>query len=232
MEAVAAGLVVAVVVSVAAALQVAGKLSILTENEHASLTTAIQSLERKVTGELVVIIADASDTYRYIPTLWAALAALVLPAIFLLSPNGVDMARVYTVQVTLFFGLFFLFQWGPVLRCVVPQSVMRERASRYAHEQFLAQGLHQTKNRCGALVFISLMEHHIEIMADKGVADNVDNGYWKQTINSMAPLLKQGKTTNACSLAIEAVEEKLMQFAQRKSELPVENVLPDRVIEL
>ena len=207
-------------------------MSALTETEHNTLTTAIQSLERKVEGELVVVVAQASDEYRYIPTLWAAIAALLLTGIYLLFASNAEVVRVYTVQVTLFFGLLFLFQWAPIQRLILPKSVLHERATRFAHEQFLAQRVHHTANRCGAMVFISLLEHHVEIMVDKGLAEKVDNAYWQQTIHSMTPLLAQGKTAAACESAIETVAEKMLQFAKRDSELPNDNELPDHVIEL
>lgn len=204
----------------------------LTTSEHGALTEAIQSLERNVTGELVIVVAQASDSYRYIPTLWAAVLALSLPGFYLLLPDSTDLARVYFLQITLFFGLLLLFHWDPVQRLIVPAAVMRERATRFAHEQFLAQRLHHTSDRCGAMVFISLMEHHVEIMVDKGLADKVDDDYWQLAIISMTPLLKQGKTAAACEIAIEAVAEKMTQHAQRKNDLPKENELPDHVIEL
>ena len=207
-------------------------MNVLTEDEHITLMSAVQTLERKANAELVVVLAQSSDGYRYIPTLWAAIAALVLPGLYLLFVDSVDASRVYTAQVTLFFGLLFLFQWPPVQHWIIPSSVMRERATRFAHEQFFAHGVHHTSNRCGAMVFISLMEHHVEIMVDRGLAGDVSDTYWQQTIESMTPLLAQGKTADACEVAIQSVAEKMVQLAPRTNELPVDNELPDHIIEL
>ena len=178
------------------------------------------------------MVAQESDSYRYIPTVWATLGALFLPGLYLLFFTNVDVTRFYTAQVTLFFGLLFLFQWAPIQRWIVPKSVMRERTARFAREQFLAQRLHHTTDRCGVMVFISLFEHHIEIMADKGLADKVDNDYWQQTINDMTPLLRQGKTATACEVAIKAVAETMVQHAPKKIDSVDRNELPDHVIEL
>jgi len=223
---------VAAVDSVVAVHREVGEVNSLTASEHDTLTKAIQSLERNVTGELVVVVAKSSDSYQFIPTLWAALFALLLPGFFLLIPGSTDTAQVYLFQVTLFFGLLLLFHWDPIQRLIVPSAIMRERATRFAREQFLAQRLHHTNERYGAMVFISLMEHHAEIMVDKGLSDKVDDDYWQLAIVSMLPLLKQGKTAAACEIAIEAVAEKMTQHARRKNDSPNQNELPDHVIEL
>ena len=222
----------AVAVSVVVVRREAGEVSQLTEDEHNTLTSAIQSMERKVTGELIVVVTEASDGYRYIPTLWAAIAALVLTAVAILMLDSADKVRIYSLQVTLFFGLLWLFQWEPIRRLIVPAAIMQERAARFAREQFFAQRMHHTTERCGAMIFISQLEHHVEILVDKGLSDKVDNAYWQQVIQSMTPLLKQRKTAAACELAIAAVAEMMEQYAKRNQELPKDNELPDHVIEL
>jgi len=75
------------------------------------------------------------------------------------------------------------------------------------------------------LVFISQLEHYVEILVDKGLADKVDNTHWAETIHRMTPLLKQADTASAISVAIASVGEKLKEHANV-------NELPDRIIEI
>jgi len=211
--------------------------------EHEKLKQAIQELEKDVLGELVVVVAKSSDSYRFIPTLWAALIALVLPGIYLLSQwffdggwtdsaSETDLSTVYFVQVTVFFGLFMAFQWPPIQRLIIPSAIFRQRASRLAHEQFLVQRLHHTTERCGALVFISLLEHHVEIMVDQGLAKYVDNTYWAGTISRMSPLLRRGDIASACDQAIVSMSEAMHTHCPRGSNTPKDNELADHIIEL
>ncbi len=219
-------------------------MSIFTTAQHNTLKQAIQTLEKGVVGELVVVVAKSSDNYRFIPTLWAALAALALPGLYLLGQwlfsggwsdeltEESKMSQVYFAQVALFFGLLLLFHWSPVQRVIVPSYVQRQRASRFAQEQFLVQQLHHTTDRCGAIVFISLLEHHVEIMVDKGLSDHVDNTYWQGVISRMSPLLQRGDVAGACEVAIDAVSETMHIHCPRDSNSPKDNELPDHVIEL
>jgi len=220
-------------------------MSHLTAEQHQKLTEAIQSLEREVAGEVVVVVAETSDSYRYIPMLWAALAAIVFPALYLLwgklfgfdwLPSGsdqVDFMQAYPLQIAVFLGLLLLLNWPLIHRRVIPREVQRHRASRLARDQFLAQRLHHTSNRCGAMVFISRFEHYVEILVDKGLADKVGNDYWATTIEQMSAQLKNERIDLACHLAIEAIAKKLKQHAQRdETSPPPSNELPDHVIEL
>jgi putative membrane protein len=180
--------------------------------------------------------------------LWAALIVLALPGVYLwaqwIGTDGWDdsarafahsaIAELYVWQVAVFFGLLLLFHTNAIRRMILPKTVMKQRAQRLAKDQFISQGLHRTEHRCGVLIFIAMLEHHVEIMVDTGLSEHVDNTRWQQTISSMSPLMRQGKTAEACQLAIDAVSEPMKQFAARpasQQNAPL-NELPDHVIEL
>ena len=45
-----------------------------------TLQARVRQAEQATDAELVTVLAPASDGYRYIPTLWAALLAMLTPA--------------------------------------------------------------------------------------------------------------------------------------------------------
>lgn len=76
--AVSAGVAVILVV---VAPMVAGKETRMqiTERDRERITQAVRAAESKTSGEIVTVLAQESDTYRFFPTLWAALLALIAP---------------------------------------------------------------------------------------------------------------------------------------------------------
>ena len=58
-------------------------MAFLTDQDRQKIADAITATERTTSGELVAVVAQAADDYRYVPLLWPALAALLLPAILL-----------------------------------------------------------------------------------------------------------------------------------------------------
>ncbi len=178
-------------------------MAFLTENEKQNISNAIQRVEEKTSGELVTVIARASDEYLYIPLLWAALLALVVPAIVILLQLQLEATMIYSIQVICFMVAMVLFRIPPIAMRLIPKSVKYRRAHRLAQEQFYLQGLHLTKERTGVLIFVSVAEQYVEIIADKGINDVVPPGTWDRIVESF---VTDVKSNNICVGFISAVE--------------------------
>src|SRR5205085_463078 len=76
---------------------------------------------------------------------------------------------------------------------IVPRRTQHERAHTEALRQFFAQGLHQTENRTGVLIFASLAERYAEIVADAGINAKVTPQVWDQAIAALIAGMKQGR---------------------------------------
>ena len=157
-------------------------MAFLTDQDRQQIADAIAAAERRTSGELVTVIAQAADDYRYIPLLWPALAALLLPALLLTVWPEIGAWRLYLVQAAGFVVLALIAHLPRVHLALVPASVKRRRASRLAREQFFEQGLHLTRARTGVLIFVAVAEHHVEIIADTGINALVPPGTWDRAV--------------------------------------------------
>jgi putative membrane protein len=175
-------------------------------------------------------VAEAADDYRYIPLLWPALVALLLPAILLTALPGITAWTLYLVQAAGFVGLALIAHLPPVRIALVPPSVKRRRASRLAREQFFAQGLHLTRARTGVLIFVAVAEHHVEIIADQGINALVPPGTWDQAVADFVARVRAGRIAEGFLAAIAVVGERLAEHFPR----PPDDVdeLPNRLIEI
>ncbi len=54
-------------------------MAFMNNSDKQRISAAIEAIERQTSGELVTVITRCSDDYRYIPYLWAALLALLVP---------------------------------------------------------------------------------------------------------------------------------------------------------
>ncbi len=190
-------------------------MAFLTQAEKDTLAAQISQAESQTRAEIVTVIADQSDHYRYIPMLWAALFALAVPGVYFLyqhvTNNGwtypgesvESLARLYYVQAAVFFGLGMLIQYPPFRFWLVPKSVKHSRAARHAREQFLMQNMHQTTSRTGVLVFVSVAEHYVEIIVDTEVAAVVENDVWVETVDEFISCIKRGSIIEGFTRTIE-----------------------------
>ena len=198
----------------------------ISQADRQRLEAAVRAAERQTGGELVLVIARSSDGYLYIPLLWASLIALALPGF--LHPAGLGAYPVYLIQLAAFLGLSFLFQWTPLKMKLIPRAVKTRRAGRMAREQFVERGLHRTRDGSGVLVFVSLAEHVVEIIADQGIDSKVPEGAWQDIVARLLEEVKAGRVVEGFAGAVERAGALLAEHCPRQD--GDQNELPDRLV--
>ncbi len=203
-------------------------MSFLTAADKQRISDAIRAAEVRTSGELVTVIARESANYGHIPLLWAALVALLLPAPPLFT--GLGTAHIFELQWAAFIALALLLQLPPIKMAVTPARIKRAYAQRYAREQFFAQGLHRTADRTGVLIFVSVAEHYVEIIADEGINSRLAPGVWENAVADFVREVKAGRVAQGFLRAIEDCGETLIaHFPAARGDI---NELPNHLIEL
>ena len=106
------------------------------EKVRERIAEAISEAEDRTSGEIVAVVAPSSDDYALIPIMWAALAALTVPAPLLLL-TGLSAWTVYTIQLTIFLVLAVGLAHEPLRYRVIPKSIANRRCHRHAVDQGL-----------------------------------------------------------------------------------------------
>ncbi len=193
------------------------------------IAAAIAAAEHKTSGEIVAVVAADSSSYLYIPFMWAALVALLVPWPFI-HFTWMTMQAVWLLQLLVFVVLLAITIYRPIRFALVPPSTKRLRAHRRAVEQFLAQNLHTTEGRTGVLVFVSVAERYAEILADAGIHKKVSDAEWQGIIDSLTAAIGDGRAADGFVAAINAIGAKLAQHFPPGSADPVR--LPNHLIVL
>ena len=196
----------------------------LSEQDKQRIRDAIQDVERKTSGELVTVIAHSSDNYAYIPLLWAALLALVLPGPFVLADVWWFLAHSYFYQLGCFIVAALVFRIPAIRLRLIPATVRRRRAHRHAMEQFVLNNLPATQQANGILLFVSVAEHYVEIIADKGINDRVHANTWVTIVAHFTQQVKSGEIAEGFIEAIHAcgavLQEHFPAYRDNLDELP------------
>ncbi len=177
--------------------------------EQTRISAAIAEVERGTDAELVTVLIAASDDYRYIPLLWAALVALIVPSALYLTP--LSTAWMITAQLVTFVVLAVLLQTETIRARLIPKSVRTLRAANMARRQFLEQGLHHTGDDTGVLIFVSEAEHYVEILVDRGISSKVDNERWSSIIENFVNDVHEGQVERGFLTALERCGEILAE---------------------
>lgn len=202
-------------------------MAFITNDEKTRIVAAIREAEGQTTGELVCVIAPASDDYYYIPTLWAAALSLVVPIGIFLAGLIHDADQLILGQLAGFVVLALAFRWPALKLRLIPKRILQDRAALLAKAQFLAQGLHRTAGGTGVLIFVSVAERYVEIVADRGIDAKVGPDVWQSAVDKFTAQVKAGNVAGGFLAAVADCGKVLAEYfpadPENRDELP--NVL-------
>lgn len=149
----------------------------------ASLTDSVRELEQRSCAEVVIEIRSRSGSYAHADARFASVAAFLALLVLLFSPwqfapgwVAVDVALAWVA------GLFISRKSDSVRRLVSTRRERVAQARAAAAAAFHDRGVANTIRESGVLVFLSILEEHIEILADRGVLKAVPPLQWNDVI--------------------------------------------------
>lgn len=179
----------------------------------ARLKTRVEEAEKKTSGEIVPLIVPRSmglnpvrATVILICTLfgWVCVIAENLVSPFALPASWV----MWTLTLSMFVG-FVLSLVPQVLRFVQGPFRLARRTHEAALAAFVREGVSATEERSGVLIFVSLFEKRVEIIADRGIHEKVGAEVWKRISDEIALGFKDHEPLKALENAIDRVGELL-----------------------
>jgi putative membrane protein len=207
----------------------------LSSIDKEAIANATREAERRSQGEIVTVIAPNSDEYHAVTLLWSALVSLLVPGLFLLLNKlgliaHVDIRIIYVSQLCVFSLLLALLRIPLILRWVIPSKLRQANVQRAAHMQFYMNQLQHTQHRCGILLYVSILEHRVELLADKGINDRVDPATWQLITDNFIAHVRREEIKDGFVLAIEACGAVLAQHFP--TDAATANELADELVEV
>jgi putative membrane protein len=174
-----------------------------TADEHRRIDSAIARIERNTTADLDIVVIRASDHYSLYPVVWAGFGALLIGGLVALFRPELKGLKVILIELIILIALTPLFDWLPIRLWLVPTRVKHARARQLAHREFDA---HFTNafSRKRILLFVSLGEHYVEVIADHDTHALVPDDAWIKIVNDLMTALKVGHAVDGLLAAIES----------------------------
>src|SRR5262249_47824779 len=112
-------------------------------------------------------------------------------------------------------------------RKLAPRRMHLRNAETGARVTFFDKGIRRTKNRTGVLVYVSLVEREVVVLADDGVMRAVSAAEWDKATGAIAAVVRENK--DALMLAKQIAT--LGNVLARRLPLAADDVneLPDEV---
>ena len=176
-----------------------------TEEERTRIREAAKSVESRTIGEIAVMVVDSSDRYIEAEVIGGMLVGSLLSLIVSILFFHASLWAYIPLSLLFFFPAWIFFKKVPAARMMFMgvkrrEETVRERAVRAFYEK----GLYKTRKNTGVLFFLSLLEHKVWVLADRGIYEKID----QETLNRFAKNVSQGvRDGRACDALCQAIKE-------------------------
>jgi putative membrane protein len=190
-----------------------------------ALTNCIREIEKRTDAELVLVVRARSQSYAAANYLFGALLAFAGLNFLLFSPFTFHQFWV-PIDIALLFvlGTYFSSRSNAIRRWLTRKSVRNKSARAGAAAMFYEAGIANTKAEMGVLVYLSLLERRLELIADRGILKAVPALEWNQALFELHQAGKQPRP-ETLKAGLEKLGLLLAQYLPASAENP--NELPD-----
>lgn len=224
-------------------------------DEKENIANSIKKAESATSGELAVMVLDSSDSYIEAETFGAFILSGFFSLLFELIKSSVigfepgwksgnlnfpynffiEAAKNTSIwtYIPMVFLLYFVFKFIlsklPEIKILFIsgkriEETVRERAVRAFYEK----ELYKTKDETGILIFISLLEHRVWILGDRGINAKIAPDFWREIASDLSAGIKKKEYGKSVCQAISKCGKELSQhFPAAKDDI---NELADEVI--
>lgn len=193
--------------------------------EKARIEAAVREAETRTSSEIVPMVVDESFDYPRAEIMGGGLFALAA-AVSLSWAFGDSSVWIFLpLFLLLYFPFKLLIRATPVLRLrLIPAAEIDAEVEEKALVSFLEQGLHRTRDETGILILISLFEHRVRILADRGISQVVEQREWQEIVAHITAGMHTGNTADALCEAVrrcgDLLQRRFPARDENRNELP------------
>jgi len=199
---------------------------------------AVATAESKISGEIVPVIVERSGRYMiasYKGSVIGAAFAFVLMIlldryVFTSGSNALFYDPVFIFLVVIIGGIIGAV--APRLsdslkRFLIGKGYLANATRQRAENAFLEEEVFNTKFRTGIMIFISFFEHHVIVMADKGISKLVEQKQWDRIVSDLIAKIRTGNIVEGLEIAIRHCGDILLEKGFVKSDDDINELRDD-----
>jgi putative membrane protein len=189
-----------------------------TQAEQERIRQAVIAAESKTSGEIVPMVVTSSARYTEIE-LFGVVTGLFLG--MLLGWLWHHPWESYHLNLWPVIGAtigFLVTRIPAVKRRLSSKTRIADAVNDRCLAAFTEHGLHYTRDHTGILILVSLLEHRVEVLADRGINQKVPPGTWNEIVGILTAGLKSGSACEAFCKAVERCGEILATHFPRQAD--------------
>lgn len=197
----------------------------LTSTEQELVTTTVQEAEKRTSGEIVPMIVSSSDEYPLAAVYCAIAFSLPLSILlthilgnqFWLGPQNMYLFLLLFLGLSVTFG-GIASKSSRLKKYFLSGQQVEKQVQQAALAAFYREQLYKTENENGILLYISVMEQKVWILADRSINECIDQSTWDTLIDELTTGIKAGEHCDAICDTIERMGEILFDYFPYKKD--------------
>ncbi len=181
----------------------------LTTEDHRHIHEAAARIEERTGYKIAIVITRASDRYTLYTVAMAAIVALTAGGVAVSARPALTGRTLIFVELCALVVLTVALDFLPIRLKVVPARIKQASARNLAHREFAAHLMGDGPHRMRILLFVSLAERYVEIIADHATHALAPAGTWNRIVDEFVAAVKFGRLADGVFNAIEACGEVL-----------------------
>ncbi len=215
----------------------------ITNDDMKNIQEAVKEAEQKTSGEIALALTSESHDYAFyelmVSVVFGALVFLIMlffhdPIISLIDKLFWELEAWQVIGIYGFvsfaaIGIVYILTNIPAIdRIIIPKKARRSAVYQRALRHFVESGVYATKDHNGILIFISLMEHEVCIIADEGIIKKITQDKLDILAQELAGGIRRKELSSSLLSCISSCGNMLeTHFPVTKDDI---NELPDGLI--
>jgi putative membrane protein len=225
----------------------------LSDEDRDRIAAAVADAETRTSGEIVCVVAHKVSTYAEVPLAWAAAVSLVVPSLAVaLGARPLALSNLFgewmvahaaaldtvvaaaigiyaLVQAALFLTSWLVFSIPAVRRRLTPGFIKTARVRQAALAQYIATGLPARDDATGVVIFASLDDHRVEVIAEPAIDAKTGKAAWDKAVAAVVDGMRSRRAGDGFVRAVQLCGGVL---AEHFPDDGGENRLSDRPVEI
>lgn len=172
-----------------------------------TLADCVKEIERSTDAELVIVVRARSANYSHADYLFGFLVALVVLVFLIFSPFTFPAFLVpIDIAVAFVIGALISLKSNLIRRLFSREKFRKASVRTAAAAMFYEAGIANTNAEMGILIYLSLLEKRLELIADRGILKKVPPQEWNLKVFELHQL---GENPDA-----KVFQKKIEEFGQ------------------
>ncbi|HLI80270.1 MAG TPA: TPM domain-containing protein [Candidatus Binataceae bacterium] len=178
----------------------------LSAEDHKRIRDAASAVEQRTDAKISIVITRVSERYTLYTIGGAALGAMVAGGLAISARPALNGRTLIFVELCALVALIFLLDVLPIRLAIMPARIKQASARNLAHREFAAHAMGADSDRKRILLFVSLGERYVEVIADHATHALAPPGTWNRIVDDLVASVRSGRIADGIVSAIESCD--------------------------